>query len=69
MWTRRATRSGGASNQSAQAASAVFAAIGATMRAVWEADQWSARQGGVRWQSIFVVTSDHGHVDVGGHGG
>ena len=62
---------GGSSAQTAQAVTNVVAALRQTMEAVWAADQWSAAQGagGVQWTTVFVITSDHGHVDVGGHGG
>ena len=60
---------GGTSEQSQQAATNVVAYLQQAMEAVRQADEWSTAQGGVQWRSIFVITSDHGHVDVGGHGG
>lgn len=61
---------GGTSEQSQQAASTIVGHISRAMQEIWQADQWSSQQeGGVQWQTIFIITSDHGHVDVGGHGG
>ena len=60
---------GGTSEQSQAAADAIVGHIRRVMGEVWQADLWSAQQGGVQWRTVFVITSDHGHVDVGGHGG
>ena len=60
---------GGTSQQTQQAAATIIDFIRQAMQAVRAADEWSAAQGGVQWRSIFVITADHGHVDVGGHGG
>ena len=60
---------GGSSPEALEAVRAKAAYLQSAMAAVWEADRWSAQQGGVHWTTIYVLTSDHGHLDVGGHGG
>ncbi|PRP87809.1 hypothetical protein PROFUN_04283 [Planoprotostelium fungivorum] len=61
---------GGGSERYTEAVSHKTDILSAFFRKLSDIDEMDEKtSGGQKWRTVVMVTSDHGHVDVGGHGG